>query len=514
MKILVAYANRHGATRGIGERIAERLKQSGLDVTLAHADVAERLGQYDGFVVGGATYLHHWLNEAASFVRHHQMLLAERPVWLYSSEPIRSESGGGSVPREFGEFAETIRPRDARVFPGACDPDARSVGVGAWLGARLGNAVMSIERAKVNGPGGDCAAIEAWADDIARALGAGPALVNVPLDGANAPEASDQDSASGKPRSSDGLASAITRAASKQTYYTIRFLVDRPRIDDAYRAYAYFRWIDDVLDVDARSGSVWSEADRVKCMGFLDRQKLLLNDCLRGTPSRGASRHEAMLVELVRSADASGKGVEIYLRHMMRVMDFDLRRRGRLVTERELSDYTQWLAIAVTEAMHHFIGNGVGAPNDPTRDMAVSGAHILHMLRDTYVDLRAGYWNIPGEVLQRHSIGPEDVHSDAYREWVETRVRLASTYFEDGKAYLARVGNLRHRLAGLAYIARFEWLIETLKRDDFRLRPDYARGSGIATGLRGGWRLLSSMAGAARPIAATALSDRVRGGGR
>ncbi len=50
---------------------------------------------------------------------------------------------------------------------------------------------------------------------------------------------------------------------------------------------------------------------------------------------------------------------------MMRVMDFDLQRRGRLVTEGELSEYTKWLAIAVTEAMHHFIGNGAGAPNDP-----------------------------------------------------------------------------------------------------------------------------------------------------
>src|SRR5688572_19242855 len=146
-----------------------------------------------------------------------------------------------------------------------------------------------------------------------------------------------------------------------------------------------------------------------------------------------------MLFELIRNADGSGEGLEMYLRHMMRVMDFDLRRRGRLITGGELRDYTEWLAIAVTEAMHHFIGNGVGAPNDPTRYMAVSGAHILHMLRDTYVDLRAGYWNIPSEVLERNSIGPGDVHSDAYREWVEARVRLASMHFEHGKAYLARV---------------------------------------------------------------------------
>jgi hypothetical protein len=34
------------------------------------------------------------------------------------------------------------------------------------------------------------------------------------------------------------LAASITKAASKQTYYTIRMLVDRESVDDAYRAYA------------------------------------------------------------------------------------------------------------------------------------------------------------------------------------------------------------------------------------------------------------------------------------
>jgi phytoene/squalene synthetase len=46
-----------------------------------------------------------------------------------------------------------------------------------------------------------------------------------------------------------GLAASITKAASKQTYYMIRFLVDRERVAEAYRAYAYFRWVDDFLDV-------------------------------------------------------------------------------------------------------------------------------------------------------------------------------------------------------------------------------------------------------------------------
>jgi hypothetical protein len=303
------------------------------------------------------------------------------------------------------------------------------------------------------------------------------------------------------------LASAITRAASTQTYNTIRFLVDRPRVEDAYRAYAYFRWVDDVLDADAPSGPALSDAERRERRRFLDRQKALLDRCLRGETACDADAHETMLVELVQHAGGGSGGLRAYLRNMMRVMEFDAGRRGRLISQAELDDYTRWLAIAVTENMHHFIGHGAFAPHDETRYMAVSAAHIAHMLRDTYDDLRLGYYNVPREVLEADHIGPDDVHSDAYRAWVKRRVQLARAYFDAGRAYFARVRSTRHRLAGLAYIARFEWLLETLEREDFRLRPRYGDRMRLGSALRMGWLVLSSLlsvrAGAtpARPVA-------------
>jgi len=44
------------------------------------------------------------------------------------------------------------------------------------------------------------------------------------------------------------LARSITWAGCKQTVYISRFFVDRDLFDDFYRAYAYFHWIDDVID--------------------------------------------------------------------------------------------------------------------------------------------------------------------------------------------------------------------------------------------------------------------------
>lgn len=66
----------------------------------------------------------------------------------------------------------------------------------------------------------------------------------------------------------EDLPDSITKAASKQTYYMIRFLVDRDRVSDAYRAYAYFRWVDDCLDEQ-----LLAQADQI---AFAERQQALV----------------------------------------------------------------------------------------------------------------------------------------------------------------------------------------------------------------------------------------------
>jgi hypothetical protein len=291
------------------------------------------------------------------------------------------------------------------------------------------------------------------------------------------------------------LAAAITKSASKQTYYTIRFLVDRPRVADAYCAYGYFRWVDDRLDRGSGPSTPIGDAASDERLAFLARQQALVDACVRGEHPDVVDPHEMMLNQLFRHAGPTDPGLRSYVRQMMQVMAFDAGRRGRLITQRELEDYTRSLAIAVTDAMHHFIGHGSLAPEGADRYRAVTGAHILHMLRDTEVDLHAGYFNVPLEVLQAASIGPRDVHCDAYRRWVRERVAQADSDLAAGARYFAGLACRRHRLAGLAYIARFRWLVEQLERDAFRVRPTYAGQTSRGAVIRAAWSIAAAMAG-------------------
>ena len=174
MTILVAYATRHGATRGIAERIAERLAAGGLEAEARPAGEVRDAARYDAFVVGGAAYMFHWLGEATTFVQRNRALLAERPTWLFSSGPIGTDSVDKegrdvlvvTVPKEFAKLRDAIHPRDEKVFFGALDPAAWPIG----FTERIVSLMPAARAAFPKGDFRDWPAIDAWADTIAREL--------------------------------------------------------------------------------------------------------------------------------------------------------------------------------------------------------------------------------------------------------------------------------------------------------------------------------------------------------
>lgn len=187
MRVLVAYASRHGATKGIAERIAATLTQEGLDVALSPVQELHDVGTYDAYVIGSAAYMGGWLGEATTFVRRHRGSLAGRPVWLFSSGPIgtdKVDKNGRDVleasePKEFAEFGEAVRPRGKRVFFGAYDPDAPAVGTAERLAGRFFRLVPAVKSALPAGDFRDWAEIESWAKGIARDLTEAPVAVPV-----------------------------------------------------------------------------------------------------------------------------------------------------------------------------------------------------------------------------------------------------------------------------------------------------------------------------------------------
>jgi len=268
------------------------------------------------------------------------------------------------------------------------------------------------------------------------------------------------------------LAHSITWAGSKQSYLTARLLADRDLVDDCLRAYAYFRWADDVVDISLQSG-----AERT---AFIARQKMLIENLYRGDRSADLRPEEEMLADLIAHDRGPDSGLRSFIFNFMAVIEFDARRNGRLVTRWELSAYTAWLATAVMDGIQYFIGNGHPYPKTADRTLAVVGAHLVHMLRDTLEDLPAGFVNVPAEDIQGRGIRLEEVESESFRLWVGEQVERARVCLQAGKRYSDSLEVLRCKLAGAWYCARFEWFLNAIQRDGYRLRRTYPERHNLA----------------------------------
>ncbi|HEX4898108.1 MAG TPA: flavodoxin domain-containing protein [Candidatus Limnocylindrales bacterium] len=170
------YATKHGATRGIAERIAETLRTQGLDVTIADAKDEPVTSGADAFVIGSAAYIGKWQKEAIEFVRSNEAFLRTRPVWLFSSGPVGTEEfdkKGNTVlvaPEVVAELAESIGARGTQVFFGAWDPTQSP----ASVGERFALMIPKVKELLPLGDFRDWEAIDAWAIDIAHELEKAP----------------------------------------------------------------------------------------------------------------------------------------------------------------------------------------------------------------------------------------------------------------------------------------------------------------------------------------------------
>ena len=275
------------------------------------------------------------------------------------------------------------------------------------------------------------------------------------------------------------LARFITRDSSKQSYYTARLLADKHLVDDCLRAYAYFRWADDVVDVSSQAGE-----ERIS---FIGRQRELIDRLYRHERPDDLTPEEEIIADLISNDQGENSGLQSFIRNFLAIIEFDAHRKGQLISQSQLTWYSHCLGKAVTDAIQYFVGNGHPYPDTGDRYLAATAASITHMLRDMVSDIADGYINIPREYLEAHGISQEEMNSPPFRAWVQGQVEKAREYFGKGKRYLEGLDVLRCRIAGYWYCARFEAVLNTIERDNYILRPRYNERRKLSSWLKMLW---------------------------
>ena len=128
------------------------------------------------------------------------------------------------------------------------------------------------------------------------------------------------------------LARSITLVGSKQAYFTARLLIDRDLMDDFYRAYAYFRWTDDIIDVSSQS-----DDERI---AFIRRQRDLIDRLYSDGRTDDLTPEEEILADLISHDRGENSGLQSFIRNMFAIIEFDAYRKGQLIGEEELTWYS------------------------------------------------------------------------------------------------------------------------------------------------------------------------------
>lgn len=174
MNVLVTFSSKHGATQEIASRIADRLNEDGHRAEAVPLKSIRDLASYDAYVVGSAVYFGSWQKDAIAFVRKNLDVLSARPVWIFSSGPLGTETTdarGNDVrkqaePKQLTELVEALKPWDHRVFFGALSPEKFG------LTERVIHALPAGAELLKEGDFRDWEDIEGWVDAIADELSA------------------------------------------------------------------------------------------------------------------------------------------------------------------------------------------------------------------------------------------------------------------------------------------------------------------------------------------------------
>lgn len=138
MKILVAVASKHGATRQIADEIGNTVRERLGDraqVDVLFAANVDTLAGYDAVILGSAVYMGHWMTDATDFVHRYQEPLRTMPVWLFSSGPVGDPPKPHEEPLEIEKLHWLAYARGHRVFAGRIDRHRLGLGERALIAA-------------------------------------------------------------------------------------------------------------------------------------------------------------------------------------------------------------------------------------------------------------------------------------------------------------------------------------------------------------------------------------------
>jgi menaquinone-dependent protoporphyrinogen oxidase len=167
MKVLVVYGSKRGGTAGLAHMIGNAFANRDWSVEVRDAALDLPLDDPDVIIVGGALYANRWHGDARRFIHRHHQMLAQMPVWLFSSGPLDGSARPGDIAAvaQVQSLAQQIEANGHMTF-------------GGRLEAKPKGFIARAMAKKYAGDWRDQGQVEEWVHQIAHTLA--PPVITLP----------------------------------------------------------------------------------------------------------------------------------------------------------------------------------------------------------------------------------------------------------------------------------------------------------------------------------------------
>jgi phytoene/squalene synthetase len=214
------------------------------------------------------------------------------------------------------------------------------------------------------------------------------------------------------------------------------------------------------------------DASREQLASLITRQRSILERLYNHQylNSSTLSQFEWMLVSLITYDLDNRRRLQEFVRQMFAALEFDAQRRYRLSPRKSLETYSENLGKAYTNGLMIFAGSAASEYTNNLVYQAGVAAHYIHILRDFWVDLSLGYFNISQEEIVEFGWSIDSLRTVDLSPWVRRVIDKARESFEVGLVEIGRLRTMRYRFLGYAKSIQYILVMRQITLNGFELR--------------------------------------------